>query len=80
MSPDPREGPSRSLVVVPEYLPPRHLDLLEEKAEVHYDPDLHGDRDRLLSAVADASAVLIRNRTIVDIEFLTAARQLEIVG
>ena len=80
MSPDPREGSSRSLVVVPEYLPPRHVEMLREVAEVHYDPDLHGDRDLLLSAVADASAVLIRNRTIVDTEFLTAARHLEIVG
>ena len=80
MSPDPREGSSRSLVVVPEYLPPRHLDVLGERAEVHYDPDLHGDRDLLLSTVVDASAVLIRNRTIVDSEFLTAARQLQIVG
>ncbi|HEY6634271.1 MAG TPA: hydroxyacid dehydrogenase [Acidimicrobiia bacterium] len=80
MSPAPGAARPRSLVVVPEYLPPKHLDMLASEVDVHYDPDLHGDREALLECISDASAVLIRNRTIIDTEFLTAASQLRIVG
>ncbi len=54
--------------------------MLEAEADVHYDPDLHSDRDALLARISDASAVLIRNRTIIDTEFLSAAHQLRIIG
>lgn len=68
------------LVMVPEYLPPKHLEMLAERAEVIYDPDLHDDRERLLAAVTTASAVLIRNRTTIDAAFLAAAPSLRVVG
>jgi (S)-sulfolactate dehydrogenase len=76
---EPGEMP-RPLVLVPEYLPPTHLEMLAQQVEVVYDPDLHRDRDRLLTSVADASAVLIRNRTVIDPAFLAAASALKVVG
>ena len=69
-----------STVVVPEFLGDRYLDLLAERHEVIYDPDLHADRTRLLATVADARAILIRNRTLVDAELLGAASNLVIIG
>ena len=69
-----------STVVVPEFLGDRYLDLLADQHEVIYDPDLYSDRTRLLAAVADAQAILIRNRTLVDTELLGAASNLEIIG
>jgi (S)-sulfolactate dehydrogenase len=77
--PEPEEVP-RPLVLVPEYLPSEQLGMLAKRVEVVYDPDLHGDRDRLLASVADASAVLIRNRTVIDAAFLAAAPGLQVVG
>jgi (S)-sulfolactate dehydrogenase len=79
VSPEPGEMP-RPLALVPEYLPPKHLEMLAHRVEVVYDPDLYGDRDRLLAVVADASAVLIRNRTTIDPAFLAAAPGLKVVG
>jgi (S)-sulfolactate dehydrogenase len=67
-------------LVVSEYLPDGHLDLLRESHEVAYDPDLYGDRPRLLAELADASAVFIRNRTRIDRELIAAAPQMRVVG
>jgi (S)-sulfolactate dehydrogenase len=80
MNPEPGEGSSPPLVLVPEYLPARNLETLAEKTNVVYDPDLHADRDRLLAAMSGASAVLIRNRTIIDNAFLESAPLLRVVG
>ena len=79
MSTAPGEG-GRHLVVVPEFLPDEHLMVLGERTEVVYDPDLYGDRRRLLAVLGDAAAILIRNRTIVDSELLTAATELRVIG
>jgi (S)-sulfolactate dehydrogenase len=68
------------LVVVPEFLPDEHLAMLGERTEVIYDPDLYGDRPRLLAILGNAAAILIRNRTIVDSELLAAATDLRVIG
>jgi len=68
------------MVLVPEYLPANSLETLADGAVVVYEPDLHADRDGLLAAVSAASAVLIRNRTIVDTAFLRSAPVLRVVG
>ncbi|MFP3914538.1 MAG: hydroxyacid dehydrogenase [Actinomycetota bacterium] len=74
-------APARPVrVVVPEFLPDRHVQWLEEVAEVVYDPDLYADRPRLLAELGSARAILIRNRTIVDGELLKAAPALEVIG
>ncbi len=75
-----RNEPGRHRVVVAEFLPDRHLTALAERLTVVYDPDLHADRENLLEQVRDARAVLIRNRTRIDGEFLKAALRLEVVG
>jgi len=67
-------------VVVSEYLPDVYLDLLRSRHDVVYDPDLHGDRPRLLAEMADAEAVFIRNRTRVDDELVGAAPGMRVVG
>lgn len=67
-----------SRIVVPEYLPEPFLDRLREHHSVVYDPDW--DRARLLGEVQDAAAIVIRNRTRIDTEFLEAAPLMKIVG
>ena len=67
-------------VVVSEYLPDVYLDLLRSRYDVVYDPDLHGDRARLLAELANAEAVFIRNRTRVDDELVGAAPVMCVVG
>ena len=67
-------------ILVPEFLGERFLDRLRIEHEVEYEPDLYGDRDRLLESVANARAILIRNRTKVDQAFVEAARALKVVG
>ncbi len=45
-----------------------------------FDPELVDERSALLAAVADAEAIIVRNRTQVDDELLTAAPRLRVVG
>lgn len=70
----------RPLVVVPEYLPDDQVDRLRQLTEVLYDPDLYADRDRLFGFLADAKAIVVRNRTIVDADLLEASPHLIAVG
>lgn len=67
-------------VVVSEFLPENHLELLRHRFEVLYEPDLHADRARLFAEIGDAAAVFIRNRTRIDQELLNAAPSLRVVG
>jgi (S)-sulfolactate dehydrogenase len=66
--------------VVPEFLPGDHLAELRAGVDVTYDPDLYADRARLLDAIGEARAILIRNRTRVDAELLSAAPVLAVIG
>ncbi len=67
-------------VVVSEFLGEPFLEQLRNHHAVIYDPDLYGDRPSLLAAVGDAQAVLIRNRTRIDQEFVNVASELKVVG
>lgn len=67
-------------VVVSEFLPEPHLDRLRQSFAVTYDPDLYGDRHRLLRELSDAAAIFIRNRTRIDRDLLEAAPDLRVVG
>ncbi|MDH3471609.1 MAG: hydroxyacid dehydrogenase [Acidimicrobiia bacterium] len=69
-----------SRIVVPEYLPEPFLDRFRQHHVVVYDPDLYGDRARLLKEVSDAEAIVVRNRTQIDTEFLGAAPAMKVVG
>lgn len=67
-------------VVVSEYLQDAHVDMLRDGHEVVFDPELYGDRPRLLGEIAEAEAIFIRNRTRIDAELIGAAKRLRVVG
>lgn len=48
--------------------------------DVRYDPTLVDDRSRLLAALGETQALVVRNRTRVDTELLDAAPRLRVVG
>jgi (S)-sulfolactate dehydrogenase len=66
-------------IVVTEFMDEAPLALAADH-EVVFEPTLHADRARLLEAVAGADAVIVRNKTQVDAEFLDAAPGLRVVG
>lgn len=67
-------------VVVSEFLGAEFLDLLGARFAVEYDPDLYADRSRLLLAVGAAEGIVVRNRTRIDPELISAAPALKVVG
>jgi len=67
-------------VLVSEYLPEEHLRRLGEDHDVVSDPDLYANRPELLERVAGADAIVIRNRTQIDAELVSAAVRLQVVG
>ena len=69
-----------SRILVSEYLPDEHLDLLRANHDVLYDPDLCTDRSRLLDQMAGVEALFTRNRTRIDQELIAAAPDLRVVG
>lgn len=73
MSPAPR-------VVVSEFMAPEGVDRLAGVVDLVADATLVTDRARLLGAVADAEALIVRDRTQVDVELLDAAPRLRCVG
>lgn len=70
----------RPRVVISEFMDPAAVARLAEGSDVHEDATLVGDRPRLLAAVADAEALVVRDRTRVDAELLAAAPDLRVVG
>jgi (S)-sulfolactate dehydrogenase len=69
-----------SRILVSEYLPDEHLDLLRKRHEVVYDPDLCADRSRLLDQMTGVEAIFIRNRTRIDGELIATGPELRVVG
>ena len=69
-----------SKILVAEYLPDEHLELLRTGHDVVYDPDLCTDRSRLLDELAGVEALFTRNRTRVDGELIAAAPDLRVIG
>ncbi|TMH57294.1 MAG: 3-phosphoglycerate dehydrogenase, partial [Betaproteobacteria bacterium] len=53
---------------------------LQRRFVTTYDAELVNRRDELLRAVADADALIVRNKTRVDSELVAAASKLRIVG
>jgi D-3-phosphoglycerate dehydrogenase / 2-oxoglutarate reductase len=69
---------SKPVVLIAEELSPATVDALGPDFEIRH---CNGaDRDELLSAIADADAILIRSATKVDAEALAAARKLKVVA
>ncbi|PSL46896.1 D-3-phosphoglycerate dehydrogenase/(S)-sulfolactate dehydrogenase [Salsuginibacillus halophilus] len=67
-------------IVITELNWPQGIENLKSFAEVTYDPELWKNRDDLLSKVADADAVIVRNQTKVDQELLAHAPRLKVIG
>ncbi|MDJ0665207.1 MAG: hydroxyacid dehydrogenase [Acidimicrobiia bacterium] len=67
-------------VVVSEFMNEEALAPLRESYEVLFDPTLVDDRPRLLTELAGAAAIIVRNRTQVDVDLLDAAPGLRAVG
>jgi (S)-sulfolactate dehydrogenase len=67
-------------IVIAEFMEASAVDGLRQDFDVLYDPGLVDDRPRLLAALHDARAVVVRNRTRVDAELLAAGPALLAVG
>ncbi|MTI83151.1 MAG: hydroxyacid dehydrogenase [Firmicutes bacterium] len=66
-------------IVVTELIWEEGLEILRELGQVVYDPNLW-QSDKLLPEIADSDAVIVRNQTKVDKEFLMAAPKLKVLG
>jgi len=67
-------------VVIAEFMDDVAVASLRARYTTEYDPGLTDRRDALLAAVADADALIVRNRTRVDAELIAAAAKLGVVG
>lgn len=67
-------------IVVSEFITPEALELLERHHGVRYDPALWQRADDLAAAVADARALIVRNKTQVRGPVFDTAARLEAVG
>lgn len=67
-------------VVISEFMFSPIADGLAAEFDVHWDPELWSKRDELLSLVADARAIIVRNATRVNPELLDAAPNLKVVA
>jgi D-3-phosphoglycerate dehydrogenase len=69
------------MIVVSEFITPSGLERLKQSGlEVYYDPDLWKDRAALKARLAGATALIVRNQTLVDADLLAAAPRLKVVG
>jgi (S)-sulfolactate dehydrogenase len=67
-------------IVISEFMDAPAVDLLRQDFDVRYEPDLVDRRADLLRTVAQADALIVRNRTRVDSEVLAAGPKLKAVG
>jgi len=67
-------------IVISEFIAPEALALLESRHSVLYDPSLCERPDNLAGALADARAIIVRNKTQVRGAVLDAAQRLEAIG
>lgn len=71
---------SRSRIVISEFMDDDAVAALRTRFEVQYDPRLVDDAEGLAAAIADAPALIVRNRTQVRDALLDAAPRLRVVG
>ena len=68
------------LIVIPEVMDTAAVESLKERFKVHYEPTLVDDRPAMLKAMADATGIIVKERTQVNRELLAATPQLRVVG
>jgi (S)-sulfolactate dehydrogenase len=69
-----------SLIVITEFMDERAVARLSARHDVVYDAQLVDDPTRLLTQAASADAIIVRNRTQVRSDLLTALKQCKVVG
>lgn len=67
-------------IVISEFMDAAAVEQLKAGFETTYDTTLVDHRAQLLAAVAEADALIVRNRTQVDTEVLGAGKRLKVVG
>jgi (S)-sulfolactate dehydrogenase len=67
-------------ILITEFMDADAVASLARRFAVRYEPQLVAERERLLGALSDASALIVRNRTRVDSDLLAAASSLRVVG
>lgn len=67
-------------VVVTEFMDEAALERFGPEIRLTYDPGLVDDRARTLAAARSAAAIIVRNKTQVDMNLLNAAPDLKVVG
>jgi (S)-sulfolactate dehydrogenase len=67
-------------IVICEFMDAQAVSALLERFDVVYEPTLVERRQDLMRELADAQALVVRNRTQVDVELLACAPQLRVVG
>src|SRR6478735_7881847 len=67
-------------IVITEYMEAAAIERLNAAYTTLYDPELHAAPDRLRAALADARALIVRNRTQVNDALLSAAPKLKVLG
>lgn len=67
-------------IVIAEFMDLPAVELLASHHAIHYDPDLGERRDALKTALVDADALIVRNRTQVNAELIGAGPRLRIIG
>jgi len=69
-----------SAVVITEFMDEPAVDTLSARLPTHYDPGLADAQERIPALLADATALIVRNRTQVTAALLEAAPKLKCVG
>jgi (S)-sulfolactate dehydrogenase len=67
-------------IIITEFMDGAAVQWLQAQFDVVYDPNLHARRDALRQLLADADALIVRNRTQVDADLLALQSRLRVVG
>ncbi|MBU2409051.1 MAG: 3-phosphoglycerate dehydrogenase, partial [Gammaproteobacteria bacterium] len=67
-------------IVISEFMDDAAVETLRRSFDVTYEPKLVDDPERLRAAVADADALVVRNRTQVRGELLAACAKASVIG
>ncbi len=75
-----RGGLTMADIIITEFMDGAAVDDLRQSYDVFYDPELVDDREKLLTVLPEARALVVRNRTQVNQEIYDAAPMLKVVG